>query len=325
MRLLLCALIPLPLIANDHNSPPIEASITAHYDQSDGQLNPVWNFFGYDEGNYTFDEEGKKLLAEIAAIQPEPAFVRSHHLLTSGSGETWLKWSSTNAYSENSDGNPVYDWTIVDQIFDTYMELGLKPLVQIGFMPEALSSEPEPYTPKKNLHEEPKGMVTGGAFHPPADYGKWQRFIQAWATHCRDRYGREEASSWYWELWNEPNGGYWKGTPEEYFRLYDYTAAAIKKVLPTAPFGGPHITNPDYREGGRFLDAFLDHCANEQNAVTGRTGAPLDFIAFHAKGGTSWEQDHVRMDLGNHLLQINKSLAIIASYPEFRNLPLIVG
>ena len=105
-----------------------------------------WRYFGYDEPNYTYMKDGRKLVAELAALSPEPVYVRAHHLLCTGDGTAALKWGSTNAYTEDAAGRPVYDWTIIDRIFDTYVRNGAKPMVEIGFMPEALSVQPEPYT-----------------------------------------------------------------------------------------------------------------------------------------------------------------------------------
>src|SRR6266852_5680744 len=90
-------------------------------------------------------DAGKKLLSEISALSRVPVYVRAHSLLVTGDGEAALKWGSTNAYTEDASGKPVYDWTITDRIFDTYIERKMKPLVQIGFMPQAFSSHPEPY------------------------------------------------------------------------------------------------------------------------------------------------------------------------------------
>src|SRR5437867_50495 len=110
-----------------------------------GPLRPVWSFFGYDEPNFTYMKDGRKLLSEIAAFSQVPVYVRAHSLLVTGDGKAGLKWGSTNAYTEDAAGKPVYDWTIVDRIFDTYIERKMKPLVQIAFMPQALSVKPEPY------------------------------------------------------------------------------------------------------------------------------------------------------------------------------------
>src|SRR6187431_345261 len=98
-------------------------------------MKPVWAWFGYDEPNYTYMKDGKKLLSELAALSPMPVYVRAHNLLTTGDGTAALKWGSTNAYTEDASGKPRYDWTIVDHIFDTLLERRMKPLVEIGFMP----------------------------------------------------------------------------------------------------------------------------------------------------------------------------------------------
>src|SRR5262245_8595062 len=104
-----------------------------------GPLKPIWAYVGYDEPNYTDMKYGRKLVAELAKMNPVPVYFRAHSLLVTGDGKAALKWGSTNAYTEDAAGRPVYDWKIVDQIFDTYIEVGAKPLVEIGFMPEALS------------------------------------------------------------------------------------------------------------------------------------------------------------------------------------------
>ena len=107
-----------------------------------GPMKPVWAWFGYDEPNYTYMKDGQKLLTELSKLSPVPVFVRTHNLLTSGDGTPGLKWGSTNAYTEDASGKPIYDWTIVDRIVDTYLKRGMKPMMQIGFMPEAMSVKP---------------------------------------------------------------------------------------------------------------------------------------------------------------------------------------
>ncbi|HEY4905863.1 MAG TPA: hypothetical protein VIH74_00310, partial [Candidatus Acidoferrum sp.] len=116
--------------------------IEVHADHTLGTWQNIWNFWGYDEPNYTYAVNGKKLLREFAQLSPEPGYVRVHNLFTTGDGTASLKWGSTNVYTEDAAGKPVYDWTIVDRIFDTFRETGVKPLVQLGFMPEALSTHP---------------------------------------------------------------------------------------------------------------------------------------------------------------------------------------
>jgi xylan 1,4-beta-xylosidase len=282
------------------------------------EYHAAWNFFGADEPNYVYSPNGQKLLHELAALSPTPVHVRLHNLLTSGDGTPSLKWGSTNAYREDAAGNPVYDWTITDKIFDAMHNAGVEPLVEVGFMPEALSTNPEPYR-----HTFPKGPIFTGWSYPPKDYAKWGALVAAWATHLRDRYGADALHGWLWEVWNEPDISYWHGTPEEYDHLYDVTAAAIRSVLPDAKIGGPDATGPGARS--TFLQQFLTHCSKGKNAATGGTGAPLDFISFHPKGSPTMVDGHVRMGLRNQLAAMDRGMKIVASFPEFRNTPIILG
>src|SRR3954463_13378798 len=113
------------------------ATIHVQFGHPQGALASVWNFFGYDEPNYTYAPNGKKLLGELAALSPAPAYVRVHNLFTTGDGSASLKWGSTNVYTEDASGKAIYSWAIVDRIFDTFHSTGVKPLVELGFMPEA--------------------------------------------------------------------------------------------------------------------------------------------------------------------------------------------
>ncbi|WP_439130087.1 GH39 family glycosyl hydrolase [Polaribacter sp.] len=301
---------------------PVEINIDAA--EEIGEMKPIWAWWGYDEPNYTYMKDGKKLLSEIADLSPVPVFVRAHSLLVTGKGTHGLKWGSTNAYTEDEDGNPIYDWTIVDKIFDTYIERGMKPFAQIGFMPEALSSKPKPYRHYWKPGAKYEDIYTGWAY-PPKDYDKWEELVYQWVTHCVERYGKKEVESWYWELWNEPNIGYWQGTTEEYIKLYDYSAHAVKRALPTAKMGGPETTGPRWDVAENFLRTFLDHVKNGKNYATGKIGSPLDFITFHAKGSPKVVNDMVQMDMGAQLSDISKGFEIVASYPEFKDLPIIIG
>src|SRR5947209_1783768 len=156
-------------------------SVTIQVDaaKSIGPLRPVWTYFGYDEPNFTYMNDGKKLLSELAALSPRPVYIRTHNLLTSGDGSPALKWGSTNAYTEDASGNPHYDWTITDRIFDTLIERGMKPLAQIGFMPEALSVKPKPYRHSWSQDKPYADIFTGWA-HPPKDYAKWRELVYQW-------------------------------------------------------------------------------------------------------------------------------------------------
>jgi xylan 1,4-beta-xylosidase len=284
-----------------------------------GPWNSAWRFFGYDEADYTFMPRGQQLLTELSQLQGPQIFIRCHHLLTSGDGRPALKWSSTNAFTEDADGNPVYDWTVLDKIFDTYVHRGLKPYAQIGFMPKALSSRPDLYP--NNPDPSTRVPVDAGQAYPPTDYNKWRDLVQAWVSHCVQRYGKAEVESWYWEVWNEPNINYWKGTPEEYFKLYDFAVDGVRRALPDAKVGGPEQAGG----GGRFLRNFLQHCIDGPNAATGKTGSPIDFISFHAKGSPRFVDGHVQMGLRNQLGNIESGFATVAQFPQFKNTPIVIG
>ena len=175
--------------------------ITVDFKAEQGNMRAIYAWFGYDEPNYTYTKNGKKLLSEIAGLSPVPAYIRTHNLLTSGDGKAELKWGSTNAYTEDKNGKPVYNWTIIDSIIDTYINFGMKPLMEIGFMPEALSTNPQPY--KHSWLTD--GQLFTGWTYPPKDYKKWAELVYQWVKHSVNRYGLNEVRSWYWELWNEPN------------------------------------------------------------------------------------------------------------------------
>lgn len=314
----------LPWITSYSQSAGDSVTVNIDLGKELGSFTNAWSWFGYDEPNYTYMDDGKKLLSELAELSPTPVFIRTHNLLTTGDGTAAMKWGSTNVYTEDEQGNPVYDWTIMDRIFDTWIERGIKPLVEMGFMPEALSSKPQPYRHFWKPGDSYNDVYTGWRY-PPNDYDKWAELIYRWVIHSVERYGQQEVESWYWELWNEPDIKYWGGTFEEYCKLYDYSADAVKRALPTARVGGPHVTSPGYSGPARFLKAFLIHCESGTNYATGNTGAPLDFIAFHAKGAPRFTDGIVQMGIGNQLKQVEKGFEIISSNPRFKNLPVVIG
>lgn len=303
---------------------PGAVSITIDAKKTTGSFNPLWSYFGYDEANFTTMKDGKKLLTELAALSANPVYVRVHNLLTTGDGKAALKWSSTNAYTEDVNGNPVYNWSIVDSIFDVFVKRGIKPIAEIGFMPEALSTHPQPYQHHWKPGVSYDSIYTGWAY-PPNDYNKWSQLIYQWVKHCVEKYGAKEVSTWYWEVWNEPNISYWKGTMEEYFKLYDYTADAVKKALPQALIGGPTSTGPRWNKAADFLKAFLQHCTDGKNDATGKTGAPLDYITFHAKGDPKVINGHVQMNMATQLQDVARGFEIINASPSFKKLPVIIG
>lgn len=308
---------------------PAMASFSINVDAANevGALPPLARFFGADEPNYAEFPEGQDLLSQMGQLGSGPSYFRTHNLLTTGDGTPRLKWGSTNAYTEDAQGNPIYHWTIVDEIFDSYLARNVKPYAQIGFMPEALSTHPEPYS-FNFTPSSPYNVIYTGWSYPPTSYPKWAELIYQWVNHCVDRYGSSEVESWYWEVWNEPNIQYWNGTAEQFYQLHDFAVDAVRRALPTARVGGPEVAGgPD----GDYLGNFLDHVLSGQNYATGQIGTPLDFISFHAKGsptyinGTAATPGFVRMGISAQLQNIDDAFGVIATYPEVKGKPIVIG
>src|SRR5436190_609260 len=178
---------------------PFAVAIRVDAAKPTGPLKPIWRFFGADEPNYAYMKDGQKLIADIGKLAPKRAYFRAHSLLVSGDGTPALKWGSTNIYTEDAQGHPVYDWTIVDRIFETYLANGIKPYAQIGFMPKALSVNPEPYQHAWRPGLPYDDVYTGWAY-PPKDFSKWGDLVYQWVKHCVDKFGRAEVEQWYWEV-----------------------------------------------------------------------------------------------------------------------------
>lgn len=302
---------------------PQPVTVTVDAGRTEGELKPVWRFFGADEPNYATMKDGRKLLVELGKLRQGQVYFRAHNLLSSGDGTPAFKWGSTNAYTEDKDGNPVYDWTIVDGIIDAYLKQGIRPYLQIGFMPEALSSAPKdvPYQHLWRPGFDYKLIATGWTY-PPKSYEKWGELVYQWTRHNVERYGREEVEKWFFEIWNEPNSKfYWQGTPEEFYKLHDVAIAAVRRALPTARVGGPDVAGP----GGTFMDGFLKHVSSGKNYVTGETGTPTDFLAFHAKGSPRFVDGHVRMGISTHLKGADEGFAKIAGVPALAAKPIVIG
>lgn len=162
-------------------------------------------------------------------------------------------------YDEDDAGKPVYNFTYVDQIYDGLLARGVRPFVEISFMPYKLASDPKaihPFWYKQNVS-------------PPKDYAKWDALMHAFAQHLVDRYGIDEVAQWYFEVWNEPNIDFWAGVPKQatYFELYDHTARDLKAVSPRLRVGGPATSS------AHWIPEFLKH-VNEQHV-------PVDFISSH--------------------------------------------
>ncbi len=288
--------------------------------RSEGRLRPVWAYVGHDEPNYTYSDEGRALLDELGRLGPDGFHDRTHNLLTTGDGTGALKWGSTNVYTVDAAGRPVYDWAILDRIFDTYKATGITPYVELGFMPEALSSHPQPYR-----STWPKGPLFTGWTYPPTSYPQWSELVYQVVRHLAARYGPGNVEHWDFEVWNEPDIGYWHGTLEQYEELYDYAAAGVKRALPGAQVGGPASTGPASAHAAEFLRGFLAHCASGKNFATGGTSAPLDFISFHAKGRTFFSGGRARMDIAHNLDDIDAGFGIVASSPSLGHLPIVIS
>ena len=302
---------------------PFSVSVTVDGSQVTGPLRPIWRYFGADEPNYATMKDGQHLLSDLGKLSPGRIYFRAHNLLNTGDGTPALKWGSTNAYTEDVLGNPVYDWRGIDRIVDSYLARGVKPLVEIGFMPEALSSQPQPYR-----HEWRPGLpynrIYTGWSKPPRDYARWGELVYQWAKHSVEKFGADEVATWWWEVWNEANNqpnGYWGGSAEDFRKLHDYAIAGVRRALPNARVGGPHTAG----DGGQFMRDFLDHCLRGTNYATGQRGTPLDFVAFHAKGSPVYLDGHVRMGIAAQLKTIDTAFATIGSYPELKDVPVIIG
>jgi xylan 1,4-beta-xylosidase len=302
--------LPAVLFAQDSVHIHVNAAQTV------GRFQPIFAYFGYDEPNFTYMPNGRKLVGELAALSWSPVYIRTHFMLATGDGTPELKWGSSNAYTEDASGKPVYDWTITDRIIDTYLQAGATPFVEIGFMPQALSSRPEPYHATWAPGARNEGYPAGWSY-PPKDFAKWGELIYQWVRHCAQKYGEREVERWYWEVWNEPDISYWHGTPDQYNQLYDAAAAGVKRAMPRAKVGGPATTGPSAPRAGAFLRQFLEHCQ--------ATGVPLDFITFHAKGRPTVVDGHVRMGMTKNVDDVAKGFEIVSSFARFRKLPIVLS
>jgi xylan 1,4-beta-xylosidase len=299
-------------------------SVTVQVDAANpiGTVAPIWRFFGADEPNYATYPEGERLLMELGRLRSGQVYFRAHNLMTSGDGTPDFKWGSTNIYTDRN-GAPVYDFTIVDQIIDSYRARGLHPYLEIGFMPQAMSSAAVdlPYRRPWRAGVDYHG-ITAGWSYPPRDIERWAELVYQWTRHNVERYGRDEVERWYFEVWNEPNlDFYWSGTPEEFCRLHDYGIDAVRRALPSARVGGPDVAG----SGGAFMDLFLQHVTTGTNYATGAVGTPTDFLSFHAKGQPTVVDGHVRMGIAHQLATVEEAFTKIAATPQLADKPVVIG
>jgi xylan 1,4-beta-xylosidase len=175
-------------------------------------------------------------------------YVRFHNILHDEVG----------IYDEDDQGHPIYNFSYVDQIYDGLLRNGVRPMVEISFMPKKMA-----------LRQDVHPFWYHPIVSPPKDYQKWDALMRALAQHLINRYGLDEVAQWYFEVWNEPNIDFWTGVPKEstYFDLYDHTARALKSVSPRLRVGGPATSS------AHWVDSFLRHVA-EQNV-------PIDFVSSH--------------------------------------------
>ncbi|MGA3088126.1 MAG: glycosyl hydrolase family 39 [Terriglobales bacterium] len=253
LTLVLLGLLSLTGIANAQNSSE-RIVIDAH-----AQGRPFPHFweqtFGSGRAILTLRESYRSDLREVKKVT-EFRYVRFHNILHDEVG----------IYDEDDHGNPIYNFSYVDQIYDGLLQNGVRPFVEISFMPKklALRQDVHPFWYKQIVS-------------PPKDYKKWDDLIGALGRHLVDRYGLDEVSGWYFEVWNEPNIDFWTGDPKQatYFELYDHTARALKSVSPRLRVGGPATSS------AHWVDTFIQHAAAEN--------VPVDFISSHGYGDDSTE------------------------------------
>ncbi len=314
---------PAPLPASTERPVAISVDLA----KTVGAYNPIYSWFGYDEGNYTTMHDGKRLLRELHDLSPVPVYIRAHHLLTSGKGEAdvELKWSSSDVYHEDANGKPVYSFAILDSIFDEYKAAGVRPMVELGFMPKDLAGEAIPARPNQPYQVHyPKSTISGASNNPPKDYAKWGELVRVVTAHLVERYGKETVLQWYFEVWNEPDIDYWHAPAQDYWKLYDYAVAGVRAALPNAKVGGPANTGAGNPHAYKFMSDFLAHVDTGKSAADGKP-IPMDFISFHVKGLPKIESGKVTMSLAHELTDAEEGFAIVAKYPKFKHLPIILS
>ncbi len=250
--LLLAALnISVPVLL--HAAPGGGAETITIDTKADGQPFPhYWEqMFGSGRAVLSLREDYRRDLREVRAAT-DFKYVRFHAILDDDIG----------VYDgEDAQGQPIYNWSYVDHIYDGLLDNGIKPFVELSFMPKKMAA-------RLDYHAFWYKQIVA----PPADYNKWGALVQAFTQHLVDRYGIDEVASWYFEVWNEPNIDFWTGRPAQstYFELYDHAARAVKAVNTRLRVGGPATAQ------AAWVDAMIAH-ATTQNV-------PLDFVSTHVYG-----------------------------------------
>jgi xylan 1,4-beta-xylosidase len=309
---------------SDPSAPHVTgATVTVDAASDQGALRRIWESIGYDEINWTYTPTGKRLLRTFAELSGRSYLVRPHYVFCSGSGFGLPHWGNGNVYHEDADGNPSYDFTIVDQTYDAIVGAGHHVLVELAFTPRDLLPDEAADLVVESSPTVYSSYEAGAWAYPPRDYGRWGGLVEAHVRHCLERYGATEVDAWLWELWNEPDIFYWRGTPEAFYDLYTVTAEAVRRVLPGARVGGPAVTGG----GVDFLRGFLTHTAGH--------GTPLDFVSFHTKGSafTPWRvygptgapaPEQQNPSATKMLYEIRRMLRVVGEFEQYRSLPAIV-
>lgn len=315
---------PFPAAAPSDPGAPHVALARVEVDAAvvEGPLARPWQSIGYDEINWTYTRTGKRLLETFADFSGDGYHIRPHYVFCSGSGFGIPHWGSGNVYHEDDAGQPRYDFSIVDQVYDAIVDAGHHVLVELGFTPRDLLP---PQADELTVVPSPTAYTSyeaGAWAYPPRDYDKWAGLVAAHVRHCLDRYGQAEVATWLWELWNEPDISYWRGTPDQFNALYTATARAIRSVLPDAKVGGPTVTSG----GMEFLEQFLDYTISRRE--------PLDFVSYHTKGCRFTTREYRPMNsppteqlspsATKMLYDIRTVNRAIAGYEPYRDLPAIV-
>lgn len=227
-----------------------ERVISIDYGIEKGPLNTLFNeCVGAGRANEGLRADWQQ---QLAYVKKECGFryIRFHGLFTDDMG----------IYKEDNKGNPEYNYMYVDALFDYLLSIGIKPFVELGFMPNALASG------KETIFWW-RGNVT-----PPKDYNKWGALVKNITEHFTQRYGTDEVKTWYFEVWNEPNlnPGFFTGTQEDYFKLYKYSVEAVKSVNPAYRVGGPGTA------GAAWETEMIDFCVKNK--------VPIDFVSTHSYG-----------------------------------------
>lgn len=304
---------------------PQNAHLQINANDAQGVIARIWANIGYDELNWTYTTRGKTLLRTLNndVFTQGDYTVRMHNTFTTGNGLSSPAWGAGNVYHTRVDGSAYYDWQVLDQAFDTIVKNGGVPLVELGFTPFDLTPPDLRATGFKTVSDQGLNQYEFELWKkPPADEVRWGELVKALVQHVVDRYGATEVKKWMFELWNEPDiPNYWQGTVEEYNRLYDVSAVAVKSVLPEAAMGGPATTG--FICGAQWLEQFLAHLNTQ--------GTRPDFISFHTKGAffaprriynPEQTAPHESHSTAYMLGEIERSLKVIEQFPAFRNVPI---